>query len=372
MYLHAFRSASGGACIAQEKTLEWLSLQYAKHSGTSIEVAQRRIARFACSPSSVSQRRTFLPEWMDGQPPQVAKHRDIGQRMSIYRQQMAIALESVLSTDALTSFPTHLLHVTCTGYSAPSIAETWVSRRLGENPSLAPPVVQHLYHMGCYASIPALRTAQGLLAVERNASIAIAHTEFCTLHLNEEAACPEQWIIQSLFADAVVKYEATLAPPRGRPSLELLTTLERIAPDSIDDMTWNLGPRAFQMALSRAVPTKLRDCLRPFVNDLLERAGLPASELPRMIAAIHPGGPSIIDHVMQSLNLDESQATHSRKTLYDHGNVSSATLPLLWKRILEQPQTAEARTASPHVLCLAFGPGLTLAGAVLRRTEAGP
>jgi alkylresorcinol/alkylpyrone synthase len=84
-----------------------------------------------------------------------------------------------------------------------------------------------------------------------------------------------------------------------------------------------------------------------------------------MIAAIHPGGPRIIDYVLQSLNLDETQAILSRKTLYEHGNVSSATLPLLWKRLLEEPENA----SSPHALCLAFGPGLTLAGAVLRRTE---
>ena len=288
--------------------------------------------------------------------------------MLLYQNEMGNALESVLSDETLTSSPTHLLHVTCTGYAAPSIAEQWVSKRAGEFPSLLTPIVQHIYHMGCYASVPALRTAQGLLAIETDASVAIVHTEFCSLHLHTVTTSPEQWVVQSLFADAVVKYEATARPPRGRRSLRLLSTFERIVPASTGDMTWNLTDKRFEMTLSREVPARIRECLRPFVNDLLARAGLSFSDLPHMIAAIHPGGPRIIDQVMQSLELDEAQAIWSRKTLYEHGNVSSATLPLLWKSLIEASEVP----SHTLIFCLAFGPGLTLAGAVLEMTEATP
>jgi predicted naringenin-chalcone synthase len=286
--------------------------------------------------------------------------------MALYQNEMGKALEFVLSNETLTSSPTHLLHVTCSGYAAPSIAQQWVSKRAEKMPSLLTPIVQHIYHMGCYASVPALRTAQGLLAIETDASVAIVHTEFCSLHLHAVTTSPEQWVVQSLFADAVVKYEATAQPPKGQRSLRLLCTLERIAPASTGDMTWNLTDKRFEMTLSRDVPAKLRECLRPFVKDLLARAGLSLADLPHMIAAIHPGGPRIIDQVMQSLDLDEAQATWSRKTLYEHGNVSSATLPLLWKSLIDASEVP----SPARIFCLAFGPGLTLAGAVLEMTEA--
>ena len=368
LYLHSFQAAEGGTSVPQRTTIEWLAAQYAKHSGTTFDSALRRISRFACSPAQVSQRRTFLPEWSNGRPPETAVSRNIEQRMDIFRQEMGIALESVLSPSELTSIPTHLLHVSCTGYAAPSIAEHWVSRHIAANVTWPVPIVQHIYHMGCYASIPALRTAQGILAVEKHASVAIVHTEFCTLHVHSVTTSPEQWVVQSLFADAVVKYEATKTKPLHLRSLRLLSTLERIAPESVDDMTWNLTSERFDMTLSRTVPAKIGDNLLPFVSELLERAGLAMVDLPDMIAAIHPGGPRIIDHVMESLGLDENRAKWSRKTLHDHGNVSSATLPLLWKSLLEEENDASSR----HVLCLAFGPGLTLAGAVLEWAEPNP
>jgi len=366
LYFHSFQVAEGGTYIPQATTIEWLAKQYAQHSGLDAESAIRKISRFACSPTQIAQRRTFLPEWANGQSPETAIPRNLEQRMAIYRREMGKALEFVLSPSALMSFPSHVLHVSCTGYTAPSIAEEWVSRRLAENMAMAAPIVQHLYHMGCYASIPALRTAQGLIAIEPRASVAIVHTEFCSLHVNAAAKAPEQWVVQSLFADAVVKYEATKNPSDTEPSLRLLSTLERIAPASIDDMTWNLTSERFDMTLSREVPVKIRAHLQQFVKDLVERAGLSTQDLPHMIAAIHPGGPKIVEQVLQSLGLDESHAVWSRKTLHDHGNVSSATLPLLWKSVLE-----ESNGSSRHVLCLAFGPGLTLAGAVLEWTEPG-
>lgn len=368
MYLHSFRFANGGTRIPQQTTIEWLAVQYATHSGTTFESALKRISRFACAPSRISQRRTFLPEWSQGRPSETLPDRNLEQRMALYQIEMGKALESVLSRETLTTFPTHLLHVTCTGYAAPSIAEQWVSRCAEESSSFPMPIVQHIYHMGCYASVPALRTAQGLLAIETDASVAIVHTEFCSLHLHAVTMSPEQWVVQSLFADAVVKYEATSMPPRGQRSLRLLSTLERIEPASTGDMTWNLTDKRFEMTLSRQVPARIRECLLPFVNDLLVRAGLSLSDLPQTIAAIHPGGPRIIDQVMQSLALDEAQAEWSRKTLYEHGNVSSATLPLLWKSLVE----AQEVPSHTRIFCLAFGPGLTLAGAVLEMTEAQP
>jgi predicted naringenin-chalcone synthase len=364
LFLHSFGTAAGGTYVPQETTIEWLATQYAKHSKTSVESAKKRVSRFTCSPKQIRQRKTFLPEWAHGLAPDEVPSRNLRERMALYNDKMGNALESVLSPLNIETLPSHLLHVTCTGYAAPSIAQQWVSRRLAEDRTKIAPIVQHLYHLGCYASIPALRTAQGIVAVDPRAFVAIAHTEFCSLHVDEAATSPEQWVVQSLFADAVVKYTATSEAPRDQPSLRVLSTLERIAPDSLEDMTWNLTEKRFDMTLSRVVPMKIHSQLASFVNDLLERAGLSMHHLPQMIAAIHPGGPKIIDHVLESLGLDEARATWARKTLHANGNVSSATLPLLWKSLLEVDESP-----GRHVLCLAFGPGLTLAGAVLEYTE---
>jgi predicted naringenin-chalcone synthase len=64
------------------------------------------------------------------------------------------------------------------------------------------------------------------------------------------------------------------------------------------------------------------------------------------------------------LRLEEPQLEHSRRVLRERGNMSSATLPHIW---FELANDASVR-AGTYVVSLAFGPGLTMCGAVLRKT----
>ena len=103
--------------------------------------------------------------------------------------------------------------------------------------------------------------------------------------------------------------------------------------------------------------------LRGFVIELFRRAGRSVTELAACVVAVHPGGPKIIDRVRDVLELDEAQVHTSRAVLHDHGNMSSATLPHIWLRILDDP----AIPPGTLVPSLAFGPGLTMCGAVLEK-----
>ena len=93
------------------------------------------------------------------------------------------------------------------------------------------------------------------------------------------------------------------------------------------------------------------------------RAGLGLKDLPRSVCAVHPGGPKIIDRVRDGLELAEPQVAASRAVLRDFGNMSSATLPHVWMRVLADPAVA----SGTPILSLAFGPGLTICAAVFRK-----
>ena len=83
----------------------------------------------------------------------------------------------------------------------------------------------------------------------------------------------------------------------------------------------------------------------------------------RTIFAVHPGGPKIIDRVRDLLALDEKQVQARREVLFDHGNMSSATLPHVWLRLVQDHSVAPG---SP-IVSLAFGPGLTVCGGYFRK-----
>jgi predicted naringenin-chalcone synthase len=70
-----------------------------------------------------------------------------------------------------------------------------------------------------------------------------------------------------------------------------------------------------------------------------------------------------VEVVGEVLGLDEADLAPSYDVLRDVGNCSSATVLLVLQRMAE---TVEVRPGG-HVVAMAFGPGLTLYAALLRR-----
>jgi predicted naringenin-chalcone synthase len=270
--------------------------------------------------------------------------------------------------------PSDLVHVTCTGYVSPSGAQRLVSARGWGGRTR----VTHAYHMGCYAAVPAIRVASGLVATGgAGARADVVHTELCSLHFDPSVHTPEQLVMQSLFADGSARYTVSdgdgADDGRGRRgagargdggALRILALNEEIAGESEDAMKWRLGDHGMRMTLSREVPERIARAIRGFVADLFARGGLDlARDRSRAVFAVHPGGPKIIDVVRDALELDEAQVAESRAVLRRFGNMSSSTLPHIWRDVLDAP----ARAPGTVVASFAFGPGLTIAGALLRK-----
>ncbi|MGZ5279451.1 MAG: 3-oxoacyl-[acyl-carrier-protein] synthase III C-terminal domain-containing protein [Pseudobdellovibrionaceae bacterium] len=250
--------------------------------------------------------------------------------------------------------PDHLIHVTCTGYISPSPAQHLVH----DNGWSDKTNITHAYHMGCYAALPAIRLAEGL-AASKNHRVDIVHTEMCGLHLDSHDHSPEALVVQSLFADGHIKYSA-VSDANGPKGFRVLTVCEKILPDSAGDMSWMPASWGMKMTLSRNVPSKISSNLKGFLEKMLRQGPFSLGDvLKNAVFAVHPGGPKIIDVVRETLELSEEQIQTSREILQSRGNMSSATLPHVWQKILQQ-KTAERKL----VVSLAFGPGLTVFGSL--------
>jgi predicted naringenin-chalcone synthase len=148
------------------------------------------------------------------------------------------------------------------------------------------------------------------------------------------------------------------------PAFEIIAVREESVPDSLEDMTWVLSEFGFRMTLSREVPNKIAAALPAFLERLFAQGGETyASAMPETVFAIHPGGPRIIDSVQDLLALNDDQTRLSREVLFERGNMSSATLPHIWAKVIE----SKAVQPDTLVASLAFGPGLTVAGALFRK-----
>ncbi|UKM64065.1 hypothetical protein GSB9_00612 [Flavobacteriaceae bacterium GSB9] len=263
--------------------------------------------------------------------------------------------------------PEHLIHVTCSGYSSPSLAQEAVINRNWNDVK-----VTHSYHMGCYGAFPAIRTGSGLLSLSKiKGRVDIVHTELLSVHLNLTEFSAANTMICSLFSDGFIGYslyDENLFYEEGiksnKAGLKILASHEVIIPDSLEDMTWDLGEYSFLMTLSKRVPVFIRKNIKKFVVNMCDKIGLDfEAEKDSIYYAIHPGGPKIIDYVVRELKIDNSRAHWSYEILKHNGNMSSATLPHIFDKIIND---SHIKTGT-KIIAIAFGPGLTATGLLLEK-----
>lgn len=357
--------------LAQDRILDWLAEVHARAEATIAgldaagstrfaETIARVIARVACGPDRIARRGHSLAELDHASTAPGALYDVLHHPHGLGTAARTRAFAELVDAYFARAYagevapPDELIHVTCTGYVSPSGAQRLVAARRW------PTRVTHAYHMGCYAAIPALRIATGFVAAGAR-RVDLAHTELCSLHLDPADHALDQLVVQSLFGDGLIRYE--VGPERAQSGLAVRALHERVVPDSGGSMTWTVGDHGMQMTLARDVPDRIAAGVRGFVVELLARAGLELGRLRDSVVAVHPGGPKIIDRVRDALELDDAQVAASRGVLRDHGNMSSATLPHVWMRVLADPAVAPG-TLVPS---LAFGPGLTMCGALLEK-----
>jgi predicted naringenin-chalcone synthase len=70
---------------------------------------------------------------------------------------------------------------------------------------------------------------------------------------------------------------------------------------------------------------------------------------------IHPGGKRILDSIHRSLELENSELSHSYDVLKEIGNISSATILFTLKKIMQNDLNR-----GDKIFGAAFGPGLTM------------
>lgn len=248
---------------------------------------------------------------------------------------------------------THVVTVSCTGFFAPG-PDYRLVRDLGLNPSVER---YHLGFIGCAAAIPALRLASRIAESDPFAVVLVVCVELCTLHIRPSDD-PQQIVAASVFADGAAAAIVTADPGLGRPGgLRLDRFATALTSEGEADMVWTIGDHGFEMILSAEVPRIVGREIRGAVESFL--AGAPAPDA----WAVHPGGRSVLDRVEAGLDLSPTALDASRDVLREYGNMSSATVMFILRRMLHD----EALTDGDRVAALAFGPGLTVESALLTR-----
>ena len=266
------------------------------------------------------------------------------ERMRFYeREATALALQAIGALAIAPAEITHLIVASCTGFSAPGLDQI-IQQRFGLSPSIERMLIGF---MGCYAAVPALRAARHIVRSEPAARVLVVNLELCTLHLQETGDL-ETVLSFLLFGDAASACLVT-AEPYG---VALHSFHAATIPGTSELITWRIGDGGFDMHLSGQVPPTIAAALRT-ERARNDGAGMLQGGSAGDVAhwAVHAGGRTVLDAVEQGFELPAQALSHSRRVLHDVGNVSSATLPLVLSRLLDQGEKGPG-------LAMAFGPGL--------------
>jgi len=303
---------------------------------------------------------SFFPENWELAPAPSTQERNEKYREAAIPLAEDVAGRALDAADTTADEITHVIVVSCTGFFAPGL-DIELVKRLDLPASTERTFIGF---MGCYAAFNALRVAHSFCQSQPDARVLVVCTELCTLHFQIDDTL-ESVIVNSLFSDgaaATVLSSRSEREATGR--LAYVDGQSRLDGDSMDDMTWAIGNTGFLMGLSSRVPDVIADHLPGYVDDLFRANDRASADMD--FWAIHPGGRAVVERAQEVLGLAPDDVQPSLEILRRYGNMSSPTILFVLKHIFDQQ--AQGDGAPPDCgVAMAFGPGLTIEGALFER-----
>ena len=337
----------------QDDILKFMQLVYA------MDNANNRKLKYLYHHSGIDYRYSIIPDYsceIDDwkfypQTENLEPFPSLEQRISLFNKHAGPlsvnAIEQCLDGVINENEITHLITISCTGMSAPGL-----DLHIMELLDLPKNIYRtSINFMGCYAAIHGLKIADAICRSEKNAKVMIVCTELCTLHFQKEPTI-DNIASSLLFGDGAAAMLVT-SEEYNRKGLRLDNFYSEVITKGKKDMAWELSSSGFLMTLSGFVPELLEEDFDPLVTKALEKAGIEKKQIAHW--CIHPGGRRILDAIHRCLSFTNGDLRCSYETLKDVGNISSATILFVLKKIM-----GSGLTAGEKAFGAAFGPGLTM------------
>jgi len=246
-----------------------------------------------------------------------------------------------------------IVMVSSTGVAVPTI-----DARLASKVGFRPDIKRiPLFGLGCVAGAAGMARVHDYLRGFPGHVAVLLSVELCSLTLQRDDVSIPALIGACLFGDgaaAVVVTGADWIPtaPTADPGPSVLATRSRLFPDTIDVMGWDVSSNGFGLVMSRDVPHMADAYLGDEVNSFLADYGLTTDDISTWVC--HPGGPKVLDAIERAVGLPPEANVHSRESMRDNGNFSSASVLDVLHRTLATPP-AEGSLG----VMLAMGPGFS-------------
>jgi len=247
---------------------------------------------------------------------------------------------------------THVVTVSCTGFSAPNF-DLGLVRELGLPWTVAR---THVGFMGCHGALNGLRVAGGYAGADPGACVLVCAVELCSLHY-QYGWNSNLVVSNGIFADGAAALVGSGTPAASGDDWVLARSGSSLLEDSAELMAWRIGDHGFEIALSARVPGVIEHALGPWLDGWLASQAITKDQIATW--AIHPGGPRILESAAAAIGIGRDAYAISQEVLGEFGNMSSPTILFILDRLRQ-------RRAPLPCLALGFGPGLAVEAALFR------
>ncbi|MFQ5606654.1 MAG: type III polyketide synthase [Candidatus Zixiibacteriota bacterium] len=249
----------------------------------------------------------------------------------------------------------HLLFVSTTGLATPSLDARLIGK-LGMRPDTRRTPI---WGLGCAGGALGLTQAYDILIGKPEALALLVNVELCSLTFQFRDFSKGNLVATALFSDGVtaallVGANSTLAGP------QIIAAGERLWPDTLDIMGWNVSNEGMQVVFSQRIPQIVREKMKDCLSDFLAANGLTLEKINRFL--IHPGGRRVIEAYCEALDLPPRSLALSCEVLRKYGNCSSASVMIVLEEFLRRGDSQQGDLA----LVSALGPGFSAGSALLR------
>ncbi|GAB2272751.1 hypothetical protein Dimus_007570 [Dionaea muscipula] len=231
-----------------------------------------------------------------------------------------------------------------------------------------------LYFLGCYGGVTGLRVAKDIAENNPGSRVLLTTSETTILGFRPpNKARPYDLVGAALFGDgaAAIVIGTDPIPDKESPFMELNYAIQQFLPGTHNVIDGCLTEEGINFKLGRDLPQKIEDNIEEFCKKLMSKAkdGTALKNYNDLFWAVHPGGPAILNRVETTLGLTSEKLECSRRALMDYGNVSSNTIFYVMENMREETKKKVERgeVVEEWGLGLAFGPGITFEGILMRR-----
>ncbi|PIN03185.1 hypothetical protein CDL12_24289 [Handroanthus impetiginosus] len=318
-----------------------------------------------CKTTTVKTRYTVMSKEILDQYPELATEGSptIKQRLEIanpavLKMAKEASLECLKQWNRPISHITHIIYVSSSEIRLPG-GDLYLATELGLNNDVGRVM---LYFLGCYGGVTGLRVAKDIAENNPGSRVLLTTSETTILGFRPpNKSRPYDLVGAALFGDGAAAVVIGSDPISGEsPFLELNYAVQQFLPGTNKVIDGRVSEEGIYFKLGRDLPQKIEDNIEEFCKKLMEKSGL--KDYNELFWAVHPGGPAILNRLQTILGLESQKLECSRRALMDFGNVSSNTIFYVMEYMREELK----ENGEEWGLALAFGPGITFEGILLR------